>query len=109
MSISSPFAKSQNSNLSNNNSNNSPQQNTNNSSHPPNISSISKTKEPPKQNSQYSTSTPSSSISPQPLHSNFLNNDDISEEEFSKMKLEYDTKIRPFNSSSEYISTTSSI
>ena len=109
MSISSPFAKSQNSNLSNNNSNNSPQQNTNNSSHPPNISSISKTKEPPKQKSQYSTSTPSSSISPQPLHSNFLNNDDISEEEFSKMKLEYDTKIRPFNSSSEYISTTSSI
>ena len=37
------------------------------------------------------------------MHSNFLNNGN-SEEEFTKMKLEYDNKIKPYNSSPEYIS-----
>ena len=107
MSISSPFAKSSNSNFSHNTSNNPPQQYINPPSNPKNIP---KTKEPPKQNSNsYPQSSPLSSISSQPLHSNFLNNDDISSEEFTKMKLEYDSKIKPFNSHPEYISTTSLI
>ena len=107
MSISSPFAKSQNNKFTPNEPTNNPPQNL-----PPKLppSNIPKTKgqSQPKSNSQFTPPTPN--FTPQQYQpSNFLNNDLPSEEDFTKIKLEFDSKIKPLNSSSDYISTTSLI
>ena len=107
MSISSPFAKSQNNKFTPNEPTNNPPQNL-----PPKFppSNKPKTKEQSqsKPNSQFTpSSTPN--FSSQPYQQNFLNNDLPSEEDFTKLKSEFDSKIKPLNSSSDYISTTSLI
>ena len=107
MSITNPFAKSQNNNFTPNENNNNPPQNIPPKKHSQNFP---KTKEQtqPNQNPQFSSSTPLPNFSSQPYQNNFYNNDN-SIEDYAKIKSEFDSKIKPLNSSSDYISTTSLI
>ena len=118
MSITSPFAKSFNNNLNNLNSNNndynSPSQN---SPFPKNIppkahtSNLAKTEQPPKKQNQISEPPPSfSGFTPQSQsQTNFLNNSNLNEDDYTKIKLDFDSNIKQYNSLPDYISTTSSI
>jgi len=104
MSITNPFLKSKKNQFTNDESKNNPPQNL-----PPKLppSNLPKTKEQSqsKSNQQFTPSSIPNYLS----QSNFLNNDGITEEDFTKIKLEFDSKIKPLNCSSDFISTTSSI
>ena len=110
MSISNPFAKSQNKNINTEPINKTSSQNLPPKAHSQNFpKEQEQSNEYQEQSSQYTPSPPLFNYSSQSYQNNYYNNDDLTEEEFSKMKLEYDSKIKPLNSSSDYISTTSSI
>ena len=121
MSITNPFAKSFNNNSNNFNSNNNTDFNSSsqNSSISKNIppkahtSNLSKTDLPPKRQNQLTGPPPSfSNFSPQTQsqQNNFFNNNNtINEDDYTKIKLDFDTNIKQYNCSPEYISTTSLI
>ena len=119
MSITSPFAKSFNNNSNNLNSNNNNDYNSHSqtSPFPKNIppkahtSNLSKTEQPPKKQNQISEPPPSfSGFTPQSQsQTNFLNNSNLNEDDYTKIKLDFDSNIKQYNSLPDYISTTSSI
>ena len=63
--------------------------------------------------SQNNKNTPFMGSSPnyfsQTPQNNFYNNNNLNEEDYAKIKLDFDTKIKQYNASSDYISTTSYI
>ena len=121
MSITSPFAKSFNNNTNNLNSNNNNDFNSSsqNSSFPKNIppkahsSNLQKTDQPPKRQNQLAGPPPSfSNFTPQTQsqsQNNFFSNNNINDDDYTKIKQDFDTNIKQYNSSPEFISTTSYI
>jgi len=110
MNIKSPFAnmKTTNNTPSNedNNNANQPPQNIPPKAHPPNIPKT-KDQPPKKQNQEYQPPKPITNYTQQ--SQDYFTNDNLTEEDYSKMKSDFETNIKPYNSSSEYISTTSNI
>ena len=110
MSIKSPFANMKtNSNTpynEDNNNINQPPQNMPPKAHPSNIPKI-KDQPPKKQNQEFQTSKPITNYSQQ--SQDYFPSDNLNEEDYSNIKLDFETKIKPYNSSSEYISTTSNL
>ena len=110
MNIKSPFANMKTTNNTpfsqDNNNTNQPPQNMPPKAHP---SNIPKTKDQPpkKQNQEYQPPKPITNYTQQ--SQDFFTNDNLTEEDYSKIKSDFETKIKPYNSSSEYITTTSNI
>ena len=110
MNIKNPFANMKTTNNTpfsqDNNNTNQPPQNMPPKAHP---SNIPKTKDQPpkKQNQEYQPPKPITNYTQQ--SQDFFTNDNLTEEDYSKIKSDFETKIKPYNSSSEYITTTSNI
>ena len=110
MNIKSPFANMKTTNNTpskeDNNNANQPPQNMPPKAHPPNIPKT-KDQPPKKQNQEYQPPKPITNYTQQ--SQDYFTNDNLTEEDYSKMKSDFETNIKPYNSSSEYISTTSNI
>ena len=104
MSIKSPFANMKtNSNTpynEDNNNINQPPQNMPPKAPPPNIPKT-KDQPPKKQNQEYQPPKPITNYTQQ--SQDYFTNDNLTEEDYSKMKSDFETNIKPYNSSSEYI------
>ena len=108
MNIKSPFGMKRENNYNNSENNNStpPPKNL-----PPKSDSKNFTND--EKQSQNNKNTPFMGSSPnyfsQTPQNNFYNNNNLNEEDYAKIKLDFDTKIKQYNASSDYISTTSNI